>query len=180
MIIIHADSELSAKEVNQYVNDGADVFMLIYMEGCGPCNATRPEWAKLEDALKHQYKNNDKLVLATINSTIVGSINHIGDVNGFPTILYLSKNGSKMEHFEDSSINDKQRNVDCFVNWIESHVGNVKSVSTHRDVLARITTKHRTIKTRQSKTNRRRNPRRSNKKTRQSRRNYKTRQNRRN
>ena len=143
MIIIHADSELSAKDVNQYVNDGADMFMLIYMEGCGPCNATRPEWGKLEDALNHQYKNNDKLVLATINSTIVGSINHIGDVNGFPTILYLSNNGSKIEHFEDSSINDKQRNVDCFMNWIESHVGNVQSVSTHRDVLARITTKPR-------------------------------------
>jgi hypothetical protein len=157
MIIIHADSDLSAKEVNQYVNDGADVFMLIYMEGCGPCNATRPEWAKLEDALKHQYKNNDKLVLATINSTIVGSINHIGDVNGFPTILYLSNNGSKIEHFEDSSINDKQRNVDCFVNWIESHVGNVQSISTHRDVLARITAKPRTRsrKTRSRKTRRR-------------------------
>ena len=162
MIIIHADSELSAKQVNQYVNDGADVFMLIYMEGCGPCNATRPEWAKLEGALKHQYKNNDKLVLATINSTIVGSINHIGDVNGFPTILYLSNNGSKMEHFEDSSINDKQRNVDCFVNWIESHVGNVKSVSTHRDVLKRITrlnyknrTNIRTRRNRRSRINRR-------------------------
>ena len=158
MIIIHADSELSAKQVNQYVNDGADVFMLIYMEGCGPCNATRPEWAKLEGALKHQYKNNDKLVLATINSTIVGSINHIGDVNGFPTILYLSNNGSKMEHFEDSSINDKQRNVDCFVNWIESHVGNVKSVSTHRDVLKRITRRNyktRTKRNRRSRINRR-------------------------
>ena len=166
MIIIHADSDLSAKEVNQYVNDGANVFMLIYMEGCGPCNATRPEWAKLEDALKHQYKNNDKLVLATINSTIVGSINHIGDINGFPTILYLSNNGSKMEHFEDSSINDKQRNVDCFMNWIESHVGNVQSVSTHRDVLKRITKKTRTTKgDRTTKGGRR------------SRRNYKTRRN---
>ena len=172
MIIIHADSELSAKQVNQYVNDGADVFMLIYMEGCGPCNATRPEWAKLEGALKHQYKNNDKLVLATINSTIVGSINHIGDVNGFPTILYLSNNGSKMEHFEDSSINDKQRNVDCFVNWIESHVGNVKSVSTHRDFLKRITI--RNYKTRTNRRTRRNRRSRINRRT-INRRNYKTR-----
>ena len=164
MIIIHADSELSAKQVNQYVNDGADVFMLIYMEGCGPCNATRPEWAKLEGALKHQYKNNDKLVLATINSTIVGSINHIGDINGFPTILYLSNNGSKMEHFEDSSINDKQRNVDCFMNWIESHIGNVKSVSTHRDVLERITTKTRRSNKKTRRNNRK--TRRNNRKTR--------------
>ena len=58
MIVIHADTKMKANEVNNYVEKGADVFMLIYMEGCGPCNATRPEWAKLESALQNQYKHN--------------------------------------------------------------------------------------------------------------------------
>ena len=84
----------------------------------------------------------------------------------------MSKNGSKMEHFEDSSINDKQRNVDCFVNWIESHVGNVKSVSTHRDVLKRIT--RRNYKTRTNRRTRRNRRSRINRRT-INRRNYKTR-----
>jgi hypothetical protein len=35
-------------ELNTYIDNGTDVFMLIYMAGCGPCNAARPEWAKLE------------------------------------------------------------------------------------------------------------------------------------
>ena len=146
MIVIHADTKMKANEVNNYVEKGADVFMLIYMEGCGPCNATRPEWAKLESALQSQYKNNNRLIIVSVNSKVVDSVKHIGDINGFPTILYLSQNGKKMEQFESSSIKDKQRNVDCFMNWVESHVGNVVSESSHQDVLKRITKRRSYIK----------------------------------
>ena len=142
MIIIHANTEAGANEVNKHVESGKDVFMLIYMEGCGPCNATRPEWKKLESALKHQYRKNNHLVIATIDSKVVSSLKHAGDIIGFPTIIYLSQNGKKLEPFEASSIKDKQRNVDCFVNWVESHVGNIVSESSHRDVLKRITRRH--------------------------------------
>ena len=43
--------------------------------------------------------------------------------------MYLSHNGKKIEQFESSSIKTKKRDVDCFMNWVESHVGNVKSIS---------------------------------------------------
>lgn len=143
MIIIHATTEAGANEINQHVESGKDVFMLIYMEGCGPCNATRPEWKKLESALNHQYKNNKRLVIATVDSKVVGSLKHAGDIIGFPTIIYVSHNGKKIESFESSSIKDKQRNVDCFMNWVESHVGNIVSESGHRDVLKRISKRHK-------------------------------------
>lgn len=143
MIIIHATTEAGANEINQHVESGKDVFMLIYMEGCGPCNATRPEWKKLESALNHQYKNNKRLVIATVDSKVVGSLKHAGDIIGFPTIIYVSHNGKKIVSFESSSIKDKQRNVDCFMNWVESHVGNIVSESGHRDVLKRISKRHK-------------------------------------
>lgn len=143
MIIIHATTEAGANEINQHGESGKDVFMLIYMEGCGPCNATRPEWKKLESALNHQYKNNKRLVIATVDSKVVGSLKHAGDIIGFPTIIYVSHNGKKIESFESSSIKDKQRNVDCFMNWVESHVGNIVSESGHRDVLKRISKRHK-------------------------------------
>ena len=150
MIVIHADSHSKANEINKYVDSGADVFMLIYMDGCGPCNATRPEWAKLESALQNQYKHNNRLIIASVNSKVVDSIKHIGDINGFPTILYLFRKGKKMEQFESSSIKDKQRNVDCFMNWVESHVGKVVSESSHKHVLKRITKIHFKSNRRQS------------------------------
>jgi hypothetical protein len=168
MIIIHATTEAEANEINHHVESGKDVFMLIYMEGCGPCNATRPEWTKLESALNHQYKNNKRLVIASVDSKVVGSLKHAGDVIGFPTIIYLSHNGKKLEPFESSSIKDKQRNVDCFMNWVESHVGNIVSESGHRDVLKRISKRHKGgYKSKRSKSKRRQSRRR------QSRRRYK-------
>ena len=160
MIIIHATTEADANEINHHVESGKDVFMLIYMEGCGPCNATRPEWKKLETALNHQYKNNKRLVIASVDSKVVGSLKHAGDIIGFPTIIYLSHNGKKLEPFESSSIKDKQRNVDCFMNWVESHVGNIVSESSHRAVLKRISKRHKggykSKRRRQSKRSKRR------------------------
>ena len=128
MIIIHADTDNGVKEVNRHIEQGKDVFLLIYMDGCGPCNATKPEWKKMEQALSQQYKNNNNLVIADVNSKVVSSLKHAGEILGFPTIMYLSSNGKKMELYENSSIKDKRRDVDCFINWVESHVGNVYSV----------------------------------------------------
>jgi thiol-disulfide isomerase/thioredoxin len=54
-------------KVDQFVKKGSDVFILVYMEGCGPCNATRPEWAKIESALKDQYAKNNTLVVIDVN-----------------------------------------------------------------------------------------------------------------
>ena len=128
MIIIHANTEQQANEVNKHVESGKDVFMLIYMEGCGPCNATRPEWTKMEHAISQQYKHNNNLVIADVDSNVVSSLKHAGEISGFPTMMYLYDNGKKMELYENSSIKDKKRDVDCFINWVESHVGNFYSV----------------------------------------------------
>ena len=38
-------------------NKDNKIFMLIYMEGCGPCNETRPEWSKLKNILSNHPKN---------------------------------------------------------------------------------------------------------------------------
>jgi len=53
MKILHIDPKTkNSKLFNEYVEKGKDVFVIFYLEGCGPCNATRPEWKKIENALK--------------------------------------------------------------------------------------------------------------------------------
>jgi serine/threonine protein kinase len=59
--------ETPIQTLNRFIKTGKSIFALIYMEGCGPCNATRPEWKKLESALKEQYSNNDNLVVVDLN-----------------------------------------------------------------------------------------------------------------
>lgn len=133
MFVEHVNNAAKAAVLNTYIDNGTDVFMLIYMEGCGPCNAARPEWAKLEHSLGGQYgkKKPYKFIVADINKDFAHLVHKIKQPNAFPTILYVS--GNKIENYEDSSINDKRREVDCFMNWIESHVSKIEVVTNLKE-----------------------------------------------
>ena len=133
MFAEHVNNAAKAAELNTYIDNGTDVFMLIYMEGCGPCNAARPEWAKLEHSLGGQYgkKKPYKFIIADVNKDFAHLVHKIKQPNAFPTILYVS--GNKIENYEDSSINDKRREVDCFMNWIESHVSKIEVVTNLKE-----------------------------------------------
>ena len=128
MHILHINSEKDVSKVDQMIKQGKDVFILVYMEGCGPCNATRPEWAKIESALKEQYAKNDKLVVIDVNKDFMSSIKHIGKVDGFPTMKYIGNYGKTIESYENSSVKKKDRSVTSFINWIESKIN--KMIST--------------------------------------------------
>jgi thiol-disulfide isomerase/thioredoxin len=105
--------------LNDSIKDGKTVFLLIYMEGCGPCNATRPEWKKLENVLKDDVLSKDVLIV-DMDKDLLEKVSNVGNSpKGFPTIRYISNKDS--EDFEDSELSneDKNRNVDSFVKWIE-------------------------------------------------------------
>ena len=128
MIIKHITDESSASLVDDYIKKGNHVFILVYMVGCGPCNATRPEWAKLESALKDQYSNKDDVAVIDVNQKLLPKIKSIGSVEGFPTMKYIKN--SKIEDYEKSGIKNTDRSVDSFINWIESKITN--NISTEQ------------------------------------------------
>lgn len=150
MIVLHINSEKEVKEVDKMIKQGKDVFILVYMEGCGPCNATRPEWAKIESALKDQYANNNKLVVIDVNKDYLSSIKYIGNVDGFPTMKYIGNKGKIVETYENASINKKDRSVSSFINWIESKINNMISTnktSSAKHVYQRMNKSKKHIKT---------------------------------
>ena len=129
MYVLHINSEKEVGKVNQLIKNGSDVFILVYMVGCGPCNATRPEWSKIESALKNQYSKNNKLVIVDINKDYISKLNHIGTIDGFPTIKYIGNYGKIVEQYEKSSITKKDRSINSFINWIESKISNTVSTT---------------------------------------------------
>jgi hypothetical protein len=147
MIIIEANDETSTHKINHHIENGDDIFMLIYMEGCGPCNAVRPEWKELPSALGHKYAKNNKLVIVDVNKDYAPLIKKIKQPNGFPTILYVSNRGDKIENFEDARIANKMRSTDSFVNWIGSHVSNYKSHHRHQNTPTPTRRRHHLNKT---------------------------------
>lgn len=136
MIVKHIKDSSNVADIDKYVGQGKNVFILVYMVGCGPCNATRPEWAKLESALKDQYANNDDLVVIDVDQELMPQIKSIGDVEGFPTMKYVKEN--KIENYENSGLKNTDRSVDSFINWIESKITNTiatdKTSSPHHVV----------------------------------------------
>jgi predicted DNA binding CopG/RHH family protein len=113
------------------IREKKHVFILIYMEGCGPCNATRPEWSKMAHTLQKQYSKNKDTVIIDINKDLLSSIKNVGSINGFPTMKYITDKGNTVENYEDSSIKNKDRSADSFINWVESKVLNGKIFSTN-------------------------------------------------
>jgi hypothetical protein len=146
MLLLHIDSEKDAHIIDKHIQDGKQMFIIVYMVGCGPCNATRPEWEKMGNALSKRYVNDSNLVIADVNKDFMPLIKNIGNVDGFPTMKYIAENGQKVEAYEDSNINTKDRSVDSFVNWVESKIldGKIVSatpVSTPQHVYDRLTRK---------------------------------------
>jgi thiol-disulfide isomerase/thioredoxin len=124
MKVLHINSEADSQNVDSLIDDNNNhVFVLVYMEGCGPCNATRPEWEKLENALSSQYAKNDALHIIDINKDYIGNVKKIGSIDGFPTMKYFHKGNE--ENYEDANIRVKDRTVDSFVQWVESKITNV-------------------------------------------------------
>ena len=70
MIFLHINSKTNnAALFNQYVEQGKHIFILFYMEGCGPCNMTRPEWKKIENILSSTDTNNN--IVVNIHQNII-------------------------------------------------------------------------------------------------------------
>ena len=101
-------------------NNNTKIFMLIHMEGCGPCMATLPEWKKLEHILKkYQYRND--IAVVDIERQTLNNLKTIkNQPNSFPTIRYITNKGKFVENYEDSSVENKDRSIDSFVEWINS------------------------------------------------------------
>jgi hypothetical protein len=96
------------KQFEENIKNKKHNFVLIYLEGCHPCNLTKPEWKKIKGALKNN-KNTDVSIM-DIDESILAS----NKPNSFPTIRYIS-NG-EIEEYKG------ERNVDAFVSWIKSKV----------------------------------------------------------
>jgi hypothetical protein len=112
-------------KLNKYLsNKDAEIFIFFYMEGCGPCNETRPEWSKLKNVLSKDLLNNENIIIVSIDKDLYGKLKNANkEPMSFPTIRFMTNAGEKMETYEDSEILIKDRKIDSFVEWIKLKTG---------------------------------------------------------
>ena len=140
MVFLHIDTknfntkgesgETPIDVLNKFITTGKKVFILIYMEGCGPCNATRPEWEKIKNVLKLDITNDNQILVVDIDKDLLDKVKNIKvQPRGFPTIRFISNKGSISEDFEDSKLSEeyKNRSIDSFVKWIHFKLNDTHS-----------------------------------------------------
>jgi thiol-disulfide isomerase/thioredoxin len=129
MVILNASDPENAKKMDSIIKNADHVFILVYMVGCGPCNATRPEWKKMSQALKNKYSSNNNIAILDLDSKFMKEVSGIGEISGFPTMKYIGNNGKIVESYEDSDIPNKERISDSFITWIDSKVLNSRTIN---------------------------------------------------
>jgi FtsZ-interacting cell division protein YlmF len=112
MKILHINNDNGIKELNGDIKNGKNVYLLIYMEGCMPCNMVRPEWQKLESAFaKNKNTLHKDTVIADVERENMSKLKLQHMPMGFPSIRMISGN------VEDDYKND--RSTGSFVSWID-------------------------------------------------------------
>lgn len=141
-------------KLNKYLTrNDTKIFILYYMEGCGPCNATRPEWSKLKNVLSNDFLNRDDIVIVSIDKDLASKLKNIGsEPSAFPTIKFMEKAGKVNENYEDSDISQKDRTIDSFVEWIKNKSGE-NEVTTSENVSMKGGKKRKTNRNRKYRKN---------------------------
>ena len=95
-------------------------FILFFMEGCVPCNATRPEWKKMGNVLNKDFLNRNDIIIASIDHKLAEGLKQVtSKPASFPTMRFITNSGKDVENYEDSNISNKDRTIDSFVEWIK-------------------------------------------------------------
>jgi len=112
-------------KLNKYLSyKDAKIFIFFYMEGCGPCNETRPEWSKLKNVLSNDFLNKEDIVIVSIDKDLYGKLKNANkEPMSFPTIRFMTNAGENVQTYEDSDISNKDRKIDSFVEWIKLKTG---------------------------------------------------------
>ena len=140
------DNKKNMEVFKKHLEDGKQVFLFLYMDGCGPCNMAKEGWSKIRQHMNKQYLKDNNILVAQINKDLFNDIKNIGtDPMGFPTLRYITNNGEIIEEY------DGGRSADDFAKWIESKqnnkmTGGKKSKKTKRSRRSRISRKTRRIK----------------------------------
>ena len=90
--IIYAFNYLTSSQ--KFLEPGSKELLLMHMNGCGHCERLMPEWKKFET------NNNSGISTRAVEISDGQDLAKKYNVNGFPTILLLGKNGKKLDTYD--------------------------------------------------------------------------------
>ena len=141
MPVIHIPSKMNqtkmkdnASAMNKFLKSGKDAFVLIYMDGCGPCMSTHPKWMELES----KFKNQDDIGVFDIEMSKLENIDHEGlkrNIAGYPTMRHV--HGNSTSEYEKCENISHDRSHGSFLEWIDT-ISSKKKSSMHGGSRAKV------------------------------------------
>ena len=136
MPVIHIPSKMNqtkmkdnASAINKFLKSGKNAFVLIYMDGCGPCMNTHPKWLELES----DFKDHNDIGVFDIEMSNLGEINHEGlkrNIAGYPTMRHV--HGDSTSEYEKCENISHDRTHESFLDWIEKETKHKKDKKHHK------------------------------------------------
>ena len=120
---------------NDGVKAGKHTFLFLFMDGCSPCNDTKPNWTNIKKYLKREHAQIGEIVVAQINQNLFKELQNVGkEPMGYPCFRYIKNH--TIEEYENCGIAKTDRTTESFTEWIDSklkgHVKN-KTQKAHHD-----------------------------------------------
>lgn len=111
--------------LNNCIHHGKHVFLFTFMDGCGPCNNTKPQW----DNVKNHVGNKNNVVVVRMNHKLFPLLKNMGnEPMGYPSLRHVTKNG--VEEYEDwNTPVMKDRSSESFKKWIDDKTQMFENIS---------------------------------------------------
>jgi len=117
------NDETKINNVNDHISAGHHAYIFVYMDGCGPCNSTKPNWSNFAKKYKSANANTDKnIMIVRINKDLFGNLEGAGgEPGGFPTLRHISNKTSS--EYEKQMGDKADRSTESFNNWANGQSG---------------------------------------------------------
>ena len=138
---IDGDDPRKIKKLNQLMQDPKqNIFLFVYLEGCGPCNNTKQVWKNIPK-YKSQMLYPNNTVVAKINQSVFDKLdNRLGESpRAFPAIYHI-RNWKKHE------LNDMFYEPIKYVDWMNECIGPLKIKTKNKKYTMRKRTKKMKLK----------------------------------
>ena len=115
MVFLHInENSKNHEKLDDCIKAYKQVFLLIFMIGCGPCEDTKPHWLKLENNLHDDYKSNEDIIIADLDQSLLSNLKNLPKQPlGFPSMYYITNGGKTCEEY------NSERDIKSFIKWIE-------------------------------------------------------------
>jgi hypothetical protein len=129
---LNEEEQMNIQQLREGLQHKKKVFLFTFMNTCGPCINTKPNWDQTLNQLNKKYSDDDDFVVARVNYKFLDQLGNTGpEPSGYPSLRYIN-NG--VEEYEDSGLPSSDRSTESFVQWITSKIEKEEKKAMHHRI----------------------------------------------